>query len=56
MMELLNLTMSQFMREVITNFTYTARNPNAKFILDNIGIDTELLTVRVKPNCHRPEV
>ena len=32
------------------NFTYTARNPNAKFILDNIGIDTELLTVRVKPN------
>jgi len=32
------------------NFTYSARNPNAKFILDNIGIDTELLTVRVKPN------
>ena len=32
------------------NFTYTARNSNAKFILDNMGIDTELLTVRVKPN------
>ena len=32
------------------NFTYSARNPNAKFILDNIGIDTELLTVTVKPN------
>jgi uncharacterized membrane protein YgcG len=33
-----------------SNFTYTARNPNNKFILDNIGIDTELLTVTVKPN------
>ena len=32
------------------NFTYNARNPNAKFILDNIGIDTELLAVRVRPN------
>jgi len=32
------------------NFTYSARNPNAKFILDNIGIDTELLSVTVKPN------
>ena len=32
------------------NFTYSARNPNRKFLLDNIGIDTELLTVRVKPN------
>ena len=32
------------------NFTYSARNPNTKFILDNIGIDTELLTVTVKPN------
>ena len=32
------------------NFTYSARNPNAKFILDNIGIDTELLTVTVRPN------
>ena len=33
-----------------SNFTYSARNPNRKFLLDNIGIDTELLTVRVKPN------
>ena len=33
-----------------SNFTYSARNPNNKFILDNIGIDTELLTVTVKPN------
>ena len=32
------------------NFTYSARNPNRKFILDNIGIDTELLTVTVRPN------
>ena len=32
------------------NFTYSARNPNAKFILDNIGIDTELMTVKVKGN------
>ena len=32
------------------NFTYSARNPNTKFILDNIGIDTELLTVTVRPN------
>ena len=32
------------------NFTYSARNPNRKFLLDNIGIDTELLTVRVRPN------
>ena len=39
-----------------SNFTYSARNPNQKFILDNIGIDTELLTVRVKPNEHHLEV
>ena len=32
------------------NFTYSARNPNAKLLLDNIGIDTELLSVTVKPN------
>jgi len=32
------------------NFTYSARNPNRKFLLDNIGIDSELLTVRVRPN------
>ena len=32
------------------NFTYSARNPNAKFILNNIGIDTELLTVKVRSN------
>jgi len=33
-----------------SNFTYSSRNPNTKFILDNIGIDTELLTVTVRPN------
>ena len=32
------------------NFTYNARNPDTKFILDNIGIDTELITVKVRPN------
>ena len=30
------------------NFTYSSRNPNTKFILDNIGIDTELLSVTVR--------
>ena len=33
-----------------SNFTYSSRNPSTKFILDNIGIDTELLSVTVKPN------
>ena len=35
---------------VTSNFTYNARNPEQKFILDNIGIDTDLMTVSVKPN------
>ena len=35
---------------VTSNFTYNARNPDQKFILDNIGIDSELMTVTVKPN------
>ena len=32
------------------NFTYSARNPQQKFILPNAGIDTELLRVTVKNN------
>ena len=35
---------------VTSNFTVNARNPEQKFILDNIGIDSELMTVAVKPN------
>jgi hypothetical protein len=35
---------------VTSNFTYNARNPEQKFILDNIGIDTDLMTVTVQPN------
>ena len=35
---------------VTSSFTYNARNPEQKFILDNIGIDSELMTVTVKPN------
>ncbi len=35
---------------VTSNFTFNARNPDQKFILDNIGIDSELMTVTVKPN------
>ena len=30
------------------NFTYSARNPNQKFILNNSGIDSELMTVKVR--------
>ena len=33
-----------------TNFTYSARTPNQKFVLENPGIDTDLLTVTVRPN------
>ena len=33
-----------------TNFTVNSRNPNQKFLLDNVGIDTDLMTVTVKPN------
>jgi hypothetical protein len=32
------------------NFTYSARNPNQRFILPNSGIDTELILVSVKSN------
>ena len=32
------------------NFTYSDRNPRQKFILPNIGIDTELIRVGVKNN------
>ena len=35
---------------VNSSFTYNARNLEQKFILDNIGIDTDLMTVTVKPN------
>ena len=31
-------------------FTYSARIPNQKFILPNIGVDTDLITVSVRPN------
>ena len=35
----------------LTNtFTYNARVPNQKFILNNIGIDTDLINVTVRPN------
>ena len=32
------------------NFTYSARNPQQKFILPNIGVDTDLIRVAVKNN------
>jgi hypothetical protein len=32
------------------NFTYSSRIPNQKFILQNVGIDTELISVVVKAN------
>ncbi len=35
---------------VSSNFTYNARNPEQKFILDNIGIDSDLMTVSVRTN------
>ena len=31
-------------------FTYSSRIPNQKFILPNIGVDTDLITVSVRPN------
>ena len=31
-------------------FTYSSRIPNQKFILPNVGVDTELITVSVRPN------
>jgi hypothetical protein len=33
-----------------SNFTYTSRNPNQRFILPNSGIDTNLISVIVKNN------
>ena len=33
-----------------TNFTYTSRNPNQKFILPNSGIDTDLISILIKNN------
>ena len=33
---------------VTDNFTYRSTNPNQRFILENIGIDTQLISVRVK--------
>jgi len=33
-----------------SNFTYSARNPNQKFILPNIGVDTDLINISVNPN------
>ena len=35
---------------LVKNFTYSARNPQQKFVLPNAGIDTELLRVTVKNN------
>ena len=31
-------------------FTYSSRVPNQKFIIPNIGVDTDLMTVSVRPN------
>ncbi len=33
---------------LISNFTYSSRNPNQKFILPNVGIDTDLIRISVK--------
>jgi len=33
-----------------TNFAYSARTPNQKFILENPGIDTDLISINVRPN------
>ena len=36
---------------LLTNiFSYSSRNPNQKFILPNSGVDTDLISVSVKPN------
>jgi len=35
---------------LVSNFTYSARNPNQRFILPNAGIDTDLISVNVKSN------
>ena len=33
-----------------SNFTYNSRNPNQRFVLPNSGIDTNLISVKVKNN------
>ena len=33
-----------------SNFTYSSRNPNQKFILPNTGVDTELISVGIRVN------
>ena len=33
-----------------SNFTYKSKTPNQKFILNNIGVDTDLITVSVRPS------
>ena len=33
---------------ITSNFTFSSTNPNQKFILDNVGIDTELIDVKVR--------
>ena len=33
-----------------SNYTYSSRNPNQKFILPNTGVDTELISVGVRQN------
>jgi len=33
-----------------SNYTYSARNPNQKFILPNTGVDTELIGVGIRSN------
>ena len=35
---------------ITSTFTFSSQTPNAKFILPNAGIDTELLKVVVRPN------
>ena len=35
---------------ITNNFTYNSFNPNQKYILQNIGIDTDLISVTVKNN------
>ena len=35
---------------ITSNYTFSSTNPNQKFILDNVGIDTELINVKVRSN------
>ena len=39
-----------------SNFTFSSRDPNQKFILPNAGVDTELLYVTVEPNANTVNV